>query len=147
MLYFPFSEATPAGAQHHLVAVAFQEAARAGDRRRCCCYGLAAVSAVVCLISTLGCYCVGRVFDVQLLVMADCLLKLRATQYRVDVVQSSHESRKDKARQKAGFVLNRVVPHERDQNEPSVITGMGAGRGLSLGLHMQYIIVTHSDQK
>lgn len=57
------------------------------------------------------------------------------------------ESRNDKARQKAGFALNRVVPHERDQNEPSVITGMGAGRGLSLGLHMQYIIVTHSDQK
>lgn len=65
----------------------------------------------------------------------------------VPASQSDHEGRNDKARQKAGFALNRVVLYERDQNEPSVITGMGAGRGLSLGLRTQYIIVTHSDQK
>lgn len=62
-------------------------------------------------------------------------------------MQSSHDNRYNKARRKAGFVLKREVPHKRDQNEPSVITGMSAGRGLSLGLHMQYIIVIHSDQK
>lgn len=54
---------------------------------------------------------------------------------------------KDKARQKAGFVLKKVVSLTRDQNEPSVVTGMEAGSGLSLGLHMQYIIMIGDDQK
>lgn len=32
----------------------------------------------------------------------------------------------------------RVALHKQGQNEPSVITSMVAGRGLSLGLHAQY---------
>ncbi len=46
-----------------------------------------------------------------------------------------------------GFVLNWGGPASGTKKLPSVITSKMAGRGLSLGLRMQYIIMIRNEQR